>query len=185
MIYKFLDEEIFYDGSQLKSRFAYLTNQILGNSIVAFVGGCDVPFENMVDGEDLLARASIRGKKMLHFIIEEYPGDLNLAVHRQRLFAALALETLKELRPKVEVLRSGDDLYIGGGKLSISIATVSPVSQMIHFAVNITNEGTPVQTSALSDLDLDAKAFADRLAEKFVAETKSIREACCKVAWVT
>ena len=49
----------------------------------------------MVDGEDLLAKAAIRGDQMLHFIVEEFGKNLELAVTRQRLLSALVMEVVK------------------------------------------------------------------------------------------
>ncbi|MGZ3782751.1 MAG: DUF366 family protein, partial [Pseudobdellovibrionaceae bacterium] len=45
----------------------------------------------------------------------------------------------------------------------ISIATKSPVSVMVHFAMNITNKGTPVKTLSLQDLKLEPKNVAEDL----------------------
>ena len=67
---QFLDSVEKYDGSQLVSLHNYLQHKLLGDSIVAWVGPCDVSIEHMVDGEDLLQNAEIRGSKMLHFLIE-------------------------------------------------------------------------------------------------------------------
>lgn len=181
MKYKFLDQRIDYDGSQLRSLFAYMSHEILGDSVIAFRGACDIPFENMADGEDVLAKSAIRGGDMLHFIMEEFGASLQLAVNRQRLFAAIVLEELRKFCPQRKMWRSGDDLYVDDGKLSISIATVSPVSALIHFAMNITNENTPVKTTSLQDLGIDPRSFADKVADRFLEEVRTMKEACCKV----
>ena len=184
MDYRFVSEKLKYDGTQLASRFAYLNFEILGDSVVAFAGPCDIPFEHMVDGEDLLAKAEIRGGFMLHFIIEEFGQGLEFAVTRQRLFAALVMEEITKLVPGKTLRRDGDDLYYNDGKLSISIATVSPVSSLIHFAVNITNENTPVKTASLGDLGIVYRELADAVGRRFTAEVRTIKEATCKVRWV-
>jgi hypothetical protein len=182
--YKFVPEKLAYDGSQLRSLFGYLDHHILGDSIIAFVGPCDIPFEHMVDGEDLLAKAAIRGREMLHFIIEEFGKNLELAVTRQRLLACLVREVLAEKCPAKNFLREGDDIFVDGGKLSISIATVSPVSSLIHFAMNVTNEGTPVKTSSLKDLNLEAPGLAEVVAHRYLKEIEGIHSATQKVKWV-
>jgi len=66
----FIENKFTYDGSQLHSLFAYLEHGLLGPSVVSWRGACNIPFSHMVDGEDLLAKASIEGDEMLHFIIE-------------------------------------------------------------------------------------------------------------------
>jgi hypothetical protein len=190
MEYKFLPQIINYDGTQLRSLYAYMNHGILGDSIISFQGACDISFEHMVDGEDVLAGSAIRGDSMLHFIIEEFGSSLAHAVTRQRYFAALAFEEiLKHLKTKFEssphlikeFYREGDDLYFGEKKLSISIATVSAVSSLIHFALNITNENTPVKTFSLNDINLDFKVFSQALGSRYVNEMATMKQACCKV----
>jgi len=182
--YKFLDKQIDYNGTQLQSRFAYMNHEILGDSIIAFVGACDIPFEHMVDGEDVLAKSPICGSKMLHFIIEEFSQSLELAVTRQRLFASIARDEIEKLNSEKKLTRDGDDLFLNDKKISISIATVSPVSAVIHFAMNISNAGTPVKTLSLEDLGLNTQTVADVIGARFIDEIRTIKEACCKVNWV-
>lgn len=184
-------EKSHYDGTQLRSLYAYLEHGLLGDSIVAWIGSCDVSFEHMVDGEDLKANAEIRGSKMVHFIVEKFPATLSEAVAIQRLLASIVKDVLIEKigqQPKFKLRRSGDDIYVassdGEGKLSISIATVSPVSGLIHFAVNVSNAGTPVKTASLEDLGIPADVFAEAVLAAFTAEMNSVREAECKVKWV-
>jgi hypothetical protein len=52
---------------------------------------------------------------------------------------------------------------------------------MIHFALNITNEGTPVPTCSLEDLQIDPKNFAEKVLKAFSEEYVSITEATQKV----
>ena len=77
--------------------------------------------------------------------------------------------------------RRGDDLYLGAGKLSVSIATRSAVSSLIHFAVNVTRAGTPVRTSSLADLKVDPAVFARDLLARSAREAASLHEARVKV----
>ena len=174
-----------YDGQQLHSLFAYLEHGILGPSIVSWRGACDIPFSRMVDGEDLLAKAVIQGQEMLHFIIEVFDRDLFSGVALQRLFAAITRDYLQKQAAKTlsghHLIREGDDLYWGDRKLSISIATKSPVSTMVHFAMNITNQGTPVKTLSLEDLDLDPRQVASDLMDLFKKEYSDIVVATQKV----
>jgi hypothetical protein len=185
------DEKSEYDGTQLKSLFAYLDHGVLGDSIVAWIGPCNVSFEHMVDGEDLRDQSEIRGSRMVHFIVEKFAASLSETVALQRLLSAIAKDVLLEKmgpQPRFSIRRSGDDLYValsdGEGKLSISIATVSPVSGLIHFAVNVSNEGTPVKTAALEDLRIPGEAFAEAVLRDFSLEMNSVSEATRKVKWV-
>jgi Uncharacterized conserved protein len=181
----FIEKKMTYDGSQLRSLFAYLDHGVLGPSIIAWTGACNIPFAHMVDGEDLLARAVIEGNEMLHFIIEVFDRDLFAGVALQRLFASITRDYLGEKSLPVlgdkYLRRDGDDIYLDDRKLSISIATKSPVSTMVHFAMNITNEGTPVKTLSLGDLKLDPRRTAEDLMTLFRKEFLEIVDATQKV----
>src|ERR1039457_2281858 len=113
MKYRFVDRKIDYDGTQLKSLFAYMNFEILGDSVLAFEGACDIAFEHMVDGEDVLAKAAIRGGHMLHLIIEKFGMGLEHAVTLQRLLASLVYEEILKLAPTARLHRDGDDLFVG------------------------------------------------------------------------
>lgn len=184
---QWLDETIPYDGSPLRAHWILRHTGIAGDAAVAFRGPCAVRAEEMADLEDLLDGPGIAADDMVHFVLEIFDdGDLLRAVYRQRLFTALAFDTLRALAPaapdpEASLRRSGDDLFVGDGKLSISIATRSLVSTLIHFAVNVSNAGTPVTTASLGDLGIDPKAFADRLLAALVVEEQSIRTARAKV----
>jgi hypothetical protein len=181
----FVEDKKAYDGSQLRSLFAYLTYGVLGNSVVSWVGPCNVSFEHMVDGEDLLAQSPIEGAEMLHFIIEVFDRDLFSGVALQRLFSSIIRDYLQnEARAALggDILeRDGDDIFWGEKKLNISIATKSPVSTLIHLAINVTNRGTPVETCCLEDLKLSPEKVADDLMTKLQREFEAILKATQKV----
>lgn len=186
-----IEKKFSYDGTQLRSLFGYLDHKILGDSIVAWRGPCDISFEHMVDGEDLNAQAEIRGGDMLHFITEKFDMKLNGAVYMQRLLAAQACDLVREnlaaqgdLKSAMRLRREGDDIYLDDGKFSISIATVSPISALVHFAVNVTNENTPVKTVSLKDFKIEPTQFAKELLTRFSKEASSAEEASKKVRWV-
>lgn len=176
-----IKESFPYDGSQLRCQYAYLEHGVLGDSIVAWRGSCNISFENMADGEDLLSRSEIRGDEMVHFLVEVFDEKLSLGVALQRIFASLVRDVLEKMSPRIHLRRDGDDLYHGDKKLSISVAAKSPLSVVVHFAVNIVNSGTPVPTCALSDFDIQAEDFAEQAMGAFVREFKSLRDATYKV----
>lgn len=174
---RFIRRRIDYDGSQIRSHWAYREFGIQGDSLVAFRGACAVPPANMVDIEDLLAGARIAGPDMLHFIAEHFDTDLEKAVLRQRILAALAQAELGD-----HVRRCGDDLFLGRKKLSISIATVTPVSTKIHWAVNVRRAaGAGVPTGGLEELKVDPGRFAVRLLKAYAAEIEGILDARTRV----
>lgn len=173
-----------YDGTQLSSLFAYRNYRVQGDSIVAFRGPCQVELKEMVDVEDVLDQAHIYSEDMLHFIIEHFDQDLEKMVLRQRLFIAIIHEML--INEGVQGLtRAGDDLYLVEGKLSVSIATLTRVSTMIHTGLNISSKFTPVKTISLPELGiLDIKDFANKIMKAYTSEINSICLARCKVRGV-
>lgn len=174
------DKNLKYDGSQLSPLKNYLNFELLGDSCLAFVGACDVTFEHMLDGEDLLEKSKIQSDEMLHFIFEIFDQNLTTGVFLQRLFASIVQNLIFE-RTQVFLSRRGDDLYLNDKKLSISIATRSTNSVLVHFAMNVTNKGTPVATCCLQDFKIDPKPFALEVLEKISAEYQDIKKATYKV----
>lgn len=181
----YISKKITYDGSQLKPLYAYLNHGVLGNSVVAWTGPCHVSFENMKDGEDLIAKSPIKGSNMLHFIIETFGHDLFGAVVCQRLFASIVHDYLEKVAKKVLkgdlLTRNGDDIYWKDKKLSISIASCSAVSTQIHFAMNISTKGTPVKTTSLEELGLEPKKVAQDIMGLWKTEFISVHMATQKV----
>lgn len=188
MKYLWLDDEQLYDGRQLSSLYAYLNYNLLGDSILSWAGPCDVKLEHMVDGEDLNAKAKICSDQMIHFVIEYFESDLFFGVAIQRIFAAIVIDVLKELSNNTDLtqalFRQGDDVFVDDQKFSISVATKSPTSILVHFAVNVVNAGTPVKTISLSDFAVDPKEFSMNSAQLLINEIKSIKQATQKVKWV-
>ncbi len=180
----FAPQPIDYDGSQIRSLWAYRQSGIEGDCIVAFIGGCDIPPENIVDVEDLRAGARIYSRKMLHFIAEHFDRDLEKAVLRQRLLAAIARDALLKRCAQRAPRREGDDLYVHDAKLSVSIATLTSVSAKIHLGLNIESEGTPVKTIGLDDLGVNAAELAKEVLEAYAAEMDGVYRARTKVRGV-
>lgn len=183
------DQQIAYTGHQLAPHWLYRQFDLLGDAAAAFIGPCQVDLGEMVDLEDVKAVAPIYSPLMLHIIAEFFSGDLHLTVHRQRLLIVTAKEVLETLIDQ-RVTRRGDDLYLDRadgqpGKLSVSIATASATSTLIHTGFNIETAGTPVPTVGLSELGVDAAAFAEQVLQCYTAEIEGIWRARCKVRAVT
>lgn len=175
------DETIVYDGSQLHAHWLLDRFGLVGDALVAFRGPCNVARDQIADLADVDG-PGIAADDMVHFVWECFSTtDLLLATHRQRLFAAQVAEVVRALAPGAEPVRDGDDLYIAGGKLSISIATVSPVSALMHFAVNARPTGAPVAIASLEQLGVEPGAFARAVLERVADEQHSIVAARAKV----
>lgn len=176
-----INRKICYDGTQLRSRWIFENAGIDGDAVASFIGPADVPIENMVDLEDVARNEPIFSRLMLHFIIEHPDCDLKLAVARQRLLVSIAAEELKKHESASNVIRKGDDLYDGEKKLSVCIATGSPVSCLIHFAINIQSEGTPLPTKGLSDYGIEPGALAISIMDLYKEEIDGMERARRKV----
>jgi hypothetical protein len=92
---------------------------------------------------------------------------------------ALALELLHE--HAVAARRSGDDLFIGDRKLSVSIVTASAVSQLMHVGINIDPAGAPVPAVGLRELGIEPAAWSQALLKRFKEEWEGMEWACVKV----
>ena len=181
---KLIDTEIKYIGSQLAPHWIYKNFKLQGDAIVAFIGECEVALTEMVDIEDVINNEPIYSKSMLSFITEQFNVNLVEGVFRQRLLICIIKELLEERG--IFVVRNGDDLMIDNKKLSVSIATKSTTSILIHTGLNILSEGAPVKASGLtSELGIsDIKEFAFEVMKRYSEELEDINLASTKVRGV-
>lgn len=176
-----LDTIIPYDGSQLRAHWIAAQTGQYGDAMVAFRGRAAVDARHMVDLEDVAAQAWIASDDMLHFIVEHFDHDLERMILRQRLFIVLLAEQLRHLQPTLAPQRRGDDLYDGDAKLTVSIATASPISCLIHTGINISSANTPVLTKGLHDYGIAPEPFAHAVMQSYADELAGIHHARCKV----
>jgi len=175
-----LERELTYDGTQLCTAFVDQHAPGGGDVAVLFTGTADVPRENLVDLEDAEAGAFIYSPLMAHLLLEHRDVGLVEAVWRQRLLVHLAARWI-ESRCGARVEVRGDDLFVHGGKLSVSVATSSPRGCLIHLGVNVETDGAPVVAVGLRDLRIPADEFLDALANLYADELVSVAHAAGKV----
>lgn len=187
----FIKDEIKYIGSQLAPHWIYKNFHILGDAIVSFVGETDVKITEMVDIEDVISDSPIYSKKMVSFIIEQFGISLSECVLRQRFLICIIIEELRKiLKDKFQIRRSGDDIFVNidgkDKKLSVSIATKSTTSGLIHTGLNIDPTGAPVDACGLTtDLGItNIEEFAKNVMKRYIEENKEVIEATCKVRGV-
>ncbi|MDD3984318.1 MAG: DUF366 family protein [Methanobacterium sp.] len=173
-----------YDGSQIQPMWAFRTFGIKDSSIISWVGPMKIEPDHLVDFED--AGLEIKGNNMLHFIVEHFdvqPANISICYHRQRILVMIIKDILQEFG--IFTSRSGDDLYIKNiqtdkiGKLSVSIATCSISSMKIHFAMNLTENGTPknIEVASLFEFGLnneDISKVTEKICENYIMEINSI-----------
>ncbi len=181
---RFLPDELVYDGSQLTTHWPHGVAGLTGDCLVAFLGPAGVPTENLVDLEDRRDGKPIAAKRMLHLIGVWFGRTLVETVLRQRLYVLRIAEHLH--RRKITVSVDGDDLYVQNRtverrKLSVSIATVSPLAGLIHIGLNDDPSGAPVPAVGLTELGVSASDFGYELLEVFEMEERGLELAACKV----
>lgn len=179
----FIEENIKYTGEELSPHWIYKKFHLQGDAIVAFCGECEVCLTEMVDIEDVINNEPIYSKFMLNFIVEHFNIGLIEGVTRQRLLICIIKEALEsELKKAYDVIRSGDDLYINGKKLSVSIATKSLTSVLMHIGINIDPSGAPVDAIGLNFLKItNINDFAQKIMLKYSQEIGDIILASTKV----
>lgn len=179
---KFIDNEIKYTGLELSPHWIYKNFKLQGDAIVAFCGECDVKLNEMVDIEDVMNNEPIYSKNMLSFIVEHFNIGLVEGVFRQRLLITTIKEILERRQEgkkaggqALEIIRIGDDLFIDNKKLSVSIATKSLTSVLIHVGINIDPAGAPVKAIGLDYLKIrNINEFAKDIMLKYSNEIDDI-----------
>ena len=178
-------EDIFeYDGSQINPSWAFNEFGIYGSSIITWIGPVNITPDNLKDFADV--GLEIKSNYMVNFICEffdQQPTNMRIAYLRQRLLVMIFREVLTE--KGVKTTREGDDIFVDGRKLSISIASISLSSTKIHFALNLEDKGTPsdVETIGLYDIE-DGKIFNEdnlkdlifEVTERFIDELETIEK---------
>ena len=184
--HKHIDEIFEYDGSQINPSWAFQEFGIYGSSIITWIGPVNITPDNLKDFADV--GLEIKSNNMVNFICEffdQQPPNMRVAYLRQRLLVMIFREILNEYGVQTE--REGDDIFVDGRKLSISIASVSLSSAKIHFALNLEDKGTPsdVETIGLYDIRVNGRQvftednlldLINKTATKFIGELETIEK---------
>lgn len=182
--HKHIDEIFEYNGSQINPSWAFQEFGIYGSSIITWIGPVNIAPDNLKDFADV--GLEIKSSNMVNFICEffdQQPPNMRVAYLRQRLLVMIFREILNEYG--ISTKREGDDIFVDGGKLSISIASISLSSAKIHFALNLEDKGTPsdVETIGLFDINAnDEQVFTNdnllelinKTVERFIDELETI-----------
>ena len=181
----FCEDNIKYTGKELYPHWIMNKFRLVGDSIVSFVGEVDVPIDNMVDIEDRINDEPIYAASMLNFIIEHF----DFSIKEIALAQIILIQTIKEVFAddyNINLKRKGDDLYWDNRKLSVSIATKSIVSGLIHTALNIDSTGAPVNASEINELGIDdIKALSQKIMTRYSDNIEKVNFAITKVRGVS
>jgi uncharacterized protein len=177
-----LDQRVTYDGTQLTTHWPRGITGLQGDALVAWLGPARVDTAELVDLSDRSSGDTIVAAEMLHLVGVFFQRPLPEMVMRQRLYTARLAEELG--RRGVAPERSGDDLFLPGEpprKLTVSIATVSPLAGLIHLGINVDPAGAPVPAAGLEELGVAARPFAAELLAALVEEETGAALAAAKV----
>jgi hypothetical protein len=198
-------EEIRYNGDQLKSLFPYSISKVKGDCLVAFFGQMDVRTDHMVDMEDVLQSDYIWSPLAFNMVVEIFHIGIESAVLYQRSLMQIATETLRDFLvyhniASADIKLEGDDImvkFLGPKeddkygvwkKLSVSIATVSHISGLIHSALNVdVDDKIPVPATGLRDILIESSIIVEYCKEvcnRFKDFVHSVKLASVKVKGV-
>ena len=68
--YLFIPDKIFFTGEQLNEHWAAENYEIIGDSIVAFIGPCEISPNFLWDIKHRKKKTPIKSESMLHFLVE-------------------------------------------------------------------------------------------------------------------
>lgn len=183
-----------YDGSQLSPLWGYQYADLVGDSIISFRGPCNLGPEDMVDLEDKKKGSVVSSPDMLHFILEYFNNNLEQVLMLRRLLVTVLLETLRDsgIYDEVDLERDHNNIYAYLSddderyKLTISEATVNPVSGLVHLGINLNGEGAPVRAAGLEEIGIeDVDRLAIEVLRRFVEEVQSLKNDAAKIRPIT
>jgi hypothetical protein len=178
-----MERPMLYDGLQIEPLWAYEHADVRGDSIVVFRGAMDVV--HVKDLEDEKDQKAIKGDDLIHFIVERFssPASIRQAYYMQRILIVCVQEVLRSMGVSND--RRGDDIFVNGKKLTVSIATAGISSEKIHCGINLISSGTPAEANAIGLRDLGIehdlwKNIGKDIADRFVYEIADIESDICK-----
>lgn len=189
------DREIVYKGNQLSPMFVYNETKGVAN-IVLFRGPMSLNSNDLVDAEDKVNNDSIHSRDAINIIAELPFVDLVGGVALQRIMIRKIVDVLQSMVSNVYWLIDGDDIKFCKApvsqpdykKLSVSIATKTATSVLIHIGLNIfAGQNAPAFAGSLIDivnvLEKDEKVyeFMRNIADAITIELNDIYEASMKV----
>lgn len=181
--FRLLEGDVAYTGTELRRGWVARETGLEGaDGAAGFVGPCHVSTEHLVDLDDVRDGATIDAASMAHVIVEHGGCDLRAGVLRQRLLVCILCEILRACRVIPE--RRGDDVFVDGRKLTVSIAAPSAAGVLIHLGINVDPAGAPVPAVGLGELGVHPRRLLDELLTRYAAELASAAHAETKVRTV-
>jgi hypothetical protein len=143
-----------------------------------------VATDALVDWDDRSAGTTIKAKRMVHIVGEFFDWPLSSAIMLQHLIVSWISESVQARGNTVA--RRGNDLFVQGRKLNVSIVTAGAGSCLLHVGVNVDPTGAPVPAIGLSELSISEAEFIEsfraRCASEFTNYTRALSKALPKSA---
>ncbi len=177
----FVKEEILFTGEQLLSYWSYTHYDIPGDSIIAFIGPCQVDEKYIIGIDHFKKKTQIKSERMLHFLVEHFDLDLEKTILRQKLLVDIVKDKLNHRLNGDVLQRWGDDLYDTDYKLTVSATVRTPVSSKIHLGVNISSQNTPVKARGLNDYGIDANDISQAVMDQYRLDMRLTSEKLWKI----
>jgi hypothetical protein len=172
----YVKEKMKFTGEQLEPHWTYKNLDILGDSILAFVGPCDLKEEYLVGVDHFKKKTQIKSEMMLHFLVEHFDQDLEKAILRQKLLMSILKDKLNHRLGGDVFQRWGNDIFDQDFKLTVSTVTRTPVSTKIHVGINISSKNVPVKARGLSDYGIDPDDIAEVVMNQYRLDMRRIQE---------
>ncbi|KPL00057.1 MAG: hypothetical protein AMJ90_08915 [candidate division Zixibacteria bacterium SM23_73_2] len=181
----YIKEKIKFTGEQLVPFWTFERFDLLGDSIVVFIGPCELQERYVIGIDHWKKKTEIKSESMLHFLVEHFDLDLEKAILRQKILVNILKDKLNHRLGGDVFQRWGDDIYDEDYKLTISTAARTDVSTKIHLGINITAKNAPVKAKGLSDYGIDPDDIAQVVMNQYRLDMRRIQERLVKTRKIT
>jgi hypothetical protein len=167
-----VEEEITFDGRQLRPGWAVKRCGLGGEIITAFLG----PFRP--SGDEIAGlgdSAHFLDRPLLHFIVEHQHQNPEVLRLQQQLLLNVLKDKLNHRLKGDVVQRWSQDLCRDSAHITISALRVHPSCAMIYVGVNLGGEGNAGETWGLQDGGIDPRELAQAVMDQYIFEIESSR----------
>jgi len=169
-------DKIKFTGEQLEAHWTFNRFDLLGDSILAFVGPCEVDERYLIGADHFKKKTQVKSEMMLHFLVEHFDQDLEKAILRQKLLMSILKDKLNHRLGGDVFQRWGNDIFEQDFKLTVSTVTKTPVSTKIHVGINVSAKNVPVKAKGLSDYGIDPDDIAEVVMNQYRLDMRRIKE---------
>lgn len=165
-------EQLEFDGHDFSPGWVQRRFGLKGESIIAFVGPfCPDPAAVCFpQGSERL-----RGKRMLHLVVEHQHGDVEKARLEQQLLLNILKDKLNHRLKGDIIQRWRQDLCQDAAHITASTIQMTSSLAIIYVGVNIERSQPQSMLWGLADGGVDAHELAQVVMDQYVFETEGLR----------